>query len=164
MDLSSRLLRLLRPPQLTIELVPSPCWGRNVRMIVSPDQWHQIQKVVFDHAGDTCEVCGWPRDRPPQHSQLHCHEVWNYNDWRAMQRLEGFRSLCRFCHEVKHIGYASTKERYGPAIGHLANVNRWSRRAATQYADACFRTYERRSRRSWSQDLTVLYEWLERTR
>jgi hypothetical protein len=164
MEIFGHLLRTIRPPKLTIELVPKPCWGRNVRTLVSPETWRSIQKAVFDHAGGKCQVCGWPAAPMPYPPRFHCHEIWHYNDWRGVQKLEGFVALCRFCHEVKHIGLARAEGRYAAAIAHLAKVNGWSRKAAFAHADACFDRWEGRSRRAWVQDLAVLCEWLARQR
>jgi hypothetical protein len=86
--------------------------------------------------------------------------VWRYDESSSTQVLDGFLALCRFCHEVKHIGLAKVHGRYGAALVHLARVNKWSTRAATKYVDTCFKTYERRSRRAWKQDLTALERWL----
>jgi hypothetical protein len=144
-----------RSPRLTIELVPTPCWGKSVRARVSPHEWRRIQQVVFDRAGGKCQLCGWQRG-------LHCHEVWRYDESAGVQALEGFLALCRFCHEVKHIGLASVHGRYHQALAHLARVNRWSKSWAAEYANRCFETHERRSRREWSQDLTALKAWLGR--
>jgi hypothetical protein len=164
MDLLGNLRRVLGlgPPRLTIELVPKPCWGRNVRALVSPEVWRGIQGVVFRDGAGRCQVCGWPAAPIAYRPQFECHETWRYDDWRGVQTLEGFVALCRFCHEVKHIGLTQSKGRYAAAIAHLATVNGWSRKAARRYADECVDTYERRSRRTWTQDLSVLYEWLER--
>jgi hypothetical protein len=144
-----------RSPRLTIELVPSPCWGKNLRALVSPDEWQGIQETVFGHAAGKCQVCGFQ-------GNLHCHEVWRYNEVSGVQTLVGFLALCRFCHEVKHIGRAKVRGRYHQAIAHLARVNRWSKRAAERYADRCFETYERRSGREWRQDVRAVNAALER--
>jgi hypothetical protein len=129
---------------------------------VSPDRWREIQQTVFDRAGGKCQICGWPGDLPRQRPRFDCHEVWHYDAWKGVQRLDGFVALCRFCHEVKHLGRARSEGRYAQAIAHLAKVNGWSRKAAIRYADASFKTLERRSHRRWTQDLTVLYDWLAR--
>lgn len=164
MDLLGHLRRALGmgPPRLTIELVPEPCWRKNVRALVSPEVWRDIQRAVFHDAAGHCRVCGWPVNPIAGPPRFHCHESWRYDDWRGVQTLEGFVALCRFCHEVKHIGHTQRQGRYAAAIAHLAKVNGWSRTAALRYADACFQTHERRSRKTWTQDLTVLYAWLER--
>lgn len=38
---------------------------------------------------------------------VECHEVWDYDDDRKIQRLERRVALCPACHEVKHAGLAS---------------------------------------------------------
>lgn len=110
----SRWIR--RSPRLTIELVPNPCWEKNVRALVSAREWQRIQKAVFDRAAGICQVCGWQ-------GNLHCHEVWRYDESTGIQTLETFIALCGFCHEVKHIGFANLHGRYRQAIAHLARVN-----------------------------------------
>lgn len=157
MGLFSSLFACPNPPQLTIELVPCTCWYKNVREEVSSDQWRDIRRIVCDGAGNKCQVCGWQASaRHP----LHCHEVWSYHERTSVQRLEGFIALCDFCHEVKHIGLARTKGRGRAAIAHLARVNGWSWRRATDYVNRCFDEYDARSQREWRQDLTILDEWL----
>jgi 5-methylcytosine-specific restriction endonuclease McrA len=151
------LLRFRQSPRLTIELVPSPCWGKTVRALLSPHEWRTIQETVFESAAGKCQVCGWQ-------GGLRCHTVWRYDERQGSQALEGFLALCRFCHEVKHIGLTELHGRYPQAIAHLASVNRWSKRAAAQYADGCFETHDRRSRREWTQNLTALKSWLGRDR
>jgi hypothetical protein len=147
---------------LTIELVPKPCWGKNARALVSPEAWREIQRAVLAEAAGRCRVCGWPAGPVSYRPHFECHEIWRYDDWRGVQTLEGFVAVCRFCHEVKHIGLTQSKGRYAAAIAHLAKVNGWSKDEARRYADDCFAAYERRSRRAWTQDLTVLYAWLRR--
>ena len=116
--------------------------------MVSPERWRDIQQAVFAIARYQCEICGW------RGGHLHCHEVWSYNDRTGVQRLAGFLALCRFCHEVKHIGLAKVDGRYAPALAHLARVNRWSRAVAVEYVDACFEQFERRSEKEWRLDVT----------
>lgn len=153
--LSLRSLFGVGPPRLTIELVPSSCWRKNVRASVSPADWQRIRHVVLTRARGKCQVCRWE-------GRLHCHEVWRYQDAEGVQVLDGFVALCRFCHEVKHIGFATVSGRDRAALAHLAKVNGWSRAAAMRYTEQCFDLYERRSRRVWTQDLTALNAWLER--
>lgn len=157
MGLVSALSTFLRPPRLTIELVPQPCWYKNVRAVVSPDQWRAIQRAVFDKASNRCQICGW---HASARHRLHCHEVWSYHAWTGVQKLEGFLALCDFCHEAKHIGLARINGRYGAALAHLARINGWSRSTAADYARSCFKEFDDRSRRRWRQDVTLLDDWL----
>jgi hypothetical protein len=147
---------LLRP-RLTIELVPRPCWHANVRAIVTPDQWNAIRHAVFERAAYRCEICGW---RATARHPLHCHETWSYQGWRGVQKLEGFLALCRFCHEAKHLGLARTNGREHAALAYLARINGWSAGTAARYAAKCFKEFERRSRRTWRQDVSRLNEWV----
>jgi hypothetical protein len=93
MGLVRSLFTFLRRPRLTIELVPRPCWFKNVRAVVSPDQWDTIRRSVFAGAANKCQICGW---RASAHRPLHCHEVWRYHGWTGVQKLEGFLALCNY--------------------------------------------------------------------
>ncbi len=136
--------------RLTVELVPRTCWFKNVRSEVTPAQWEKLRKQTLEKAGYRCEVCG-------AGGRLQCHEVWEYDDERHVQRLAGLVALCSRCHEVKHIGLAGVWGRGERAMGHLARVNGWSREDAELYVEAVFETWHRRSRHDWILDIG----WLE---
>ncbi len=44
-------------PKLTIELVPSTSWYKNMRSI-SPKSWDLIRSSIYKRAKYRCEVCG----------------------------------------------------------------------------------------------------------
>ena len=58
---------------MTIELVPSTCWGRNVRSAVSRKTWDGIRRSIYMEYDTACGVCG------KRQVKLHCHEVWDYD-------------------------------------------------------------------------------------
>ena len=45
-------------PRLTIELVPSTCFCKNVRSQVDPARGDRIRMAVYAAAGSKCEICG----------------------------------------------------------------------------------------------------------
>jgi 5-methylcytosine-specific restriction endonuclease McrA len=141
-----------RQPPLTIELVPLTCWQTNVRSAVPPKVWDQLRRRVYADASNRCEVCGGRGSRPA----LHCHEVWEYDDERHVQRLARMVALCPPCHAVKHIarsmgfGYGSN------ALEQLAKVNHWTREQARSYAMAAFEQWRERSTHEWALDLDGL--------
>jgi hypothetical protein len=139
-------------PRLTIELVPSTCWFTNVRDRVSRRDWDRIRLQAYERAGRRCEACG---GRGSQHP-VECHEVWDYDETTAVQRLLRLIALCPACHEVKHMGLAGIKGRGEIAAAHLAEVNGWTAQVTAGYIDAAFATWKRRSSRTWSLDLSVL--------
>lgn len=140
-------------PRLTIELVPQTCWFSNVRSNVSEAVWGRLKRATFAAAAYHCEVCGGQG----RHWPVECHEVWDYDDERHIQRLVRLIALCPPCHEVKHIGFASVRGVFERAAAHLAAVNRWPLDHALTYVDASFAIWEERSEYDWELDIS----WLE---
>jgi hypothetical protein len=138
--------------RLTIELVPSTCWWSNVRSHVAASDWERLRRSTAQAAGNRCEVCGGRGRRHP----VECHEVWEYDDTRMVQRLVRLIALCPSCHEVKHLGLAGMRGRRGPALAHLGRVNGWSAADTEAYAEAVFEQWATRSRHDWILDCTVL--------
>ncbi len=135
---------------LTVELVPSTAWRKNLRSMLSSSQWDSIRRAAYVRAGRRCTACGRP-------GRLEAHEVWEYDDDAHIQRLVDVVALCHDCHMVKHLGYASTQGKASRAIAHLARVNGWSLEDAKLYLEAQFELWARRSRHQWQLDLS----WLE---
>jgi hypothetical protein len=139
-------------PRLTIELVPQTCWFSNVRDQVSGEDWDRIRRQVYKRSGQCCEVCGGRGSKHP----VECHEVWEYDETTAVQRLVRMVALCPACHEVKHMGLAGIKGRGEIAAAHLAEVNGWTPHLTAQYIDQAFAVWEGRSDRTWSLDVSAL--------
>ncbi len=140
--------------RLTIELVPSTCWYKNIRAVVSRDEWDVIRRKTYKEAGGKCSVC---------HSKvkLYCHEVWCYDDVRYIQRLVGFIALCNLCHMVKHLGYAGVlamqgKLKYDSLIGHFTRVNECSVEEFEQHRQTAFDVWEKRSEHEWITEMSLL--------
>ncbi len=138
--------------RLTIELVPTTCWYSNVRSNVSPTTWDSLQDVVFKEVGHRCEICSGRGDKHP----VECHEIWQYDDHKLIQRLERLISLCPKCHQVKHIGLALKTGETKAVIAWLAHVNQIAPAQALAYAQHAFKIQEIRSRFDWKLDLQVL--------
>ena len=145
-----RRLRSEANIKLTIELVPDSSWYNNVRALVSPEEWDRLRRTVYRQAKHRCEICGGVGPRHP----VECHEVWRYED--GIQRLVRMIALCPACHEVKHIGFASTQGRGDIALAHLAEVNGWSVDRAVVYLYRQADVWEERSRVTWELDVTAL--------
>jgi hypothetical protein len=140
---------------LTIELVPKTSWFKNVRSNVSREEWERLRRVTFARAGHRCEVCGGRGARWP----VECHEIFDYDDERRVQRLASLIALCPPCHEVKHIGLAGLRGKGNAAKAHLAKVNGWSVEDAELYIEVCFEVWHRRSLHPWALDLSHLKEF-----
>lgn len=139
-----------------MEIVPSTCWWSNVRSHVAPAVWERLRRTTAEAAGNRCEICGGRGWRHP----VECHEVWDCDDVRRVQRLVRLIALCPACHEVKRLGLAAKRGPQHAALAHLAEVNGWTEADAEAYAEAyaevVFEQWAGRSRHDWSLDCTVL--------
>lgn len=140
---------------LTVELVPSTSWFSNLRSELSKEDWDRLRRLVYERAGRRCEICG---QRGQQHP-VECHEVWEYDDKRRVQRLAGLVALCPACHEAKHMGYASSVGRGPQARSHLARVNGWDMESVELYLEVQFEQWSRRSQHDWKLDLSWLKQF-----
>lgn len=140
--------------RLTIELVPTTCWYSNVRSNVSGATWDRLQAEVFKAAGYCCEICAARGETHP----VECHEVWQYDDHKLVQRLDRMVSLCPRCHEVKHVGHALKEGRGKQVVGWLASVNGIQPAQALAYVQHAFKIHEVRSMFEWNLDLRVLQD------
>lgn len=138
--------------RLTIELVPRTCWYSNVRSNVSENEWAMLRRTTAAQANYRCEICGGRGDR----WAVECHERWEYDDARHVQKLLGLIALCPACHEVKHIGLAGVKGRGEIAVKHLAKVNGWTIEQADAYVGECFDVWKKRSEYNWDLDMSYL--------
>lgn len=138
--------------KLTIELVPRTAWGSNVSTLLKRSQWDKVRRAVYAQAQHRCEICGGKGSRHP----VECHERWEYDDTRLIQRLVGMIALCPQCHSVKHIGRALSLGFFGDAVAHLARVNGWKLKKAERYAFEQLRVWKERSRSEWILDMDHL--------
>ena len=139
-------------PLLTIELVPETCWFSNVRSEISQRDWDRIRRRQLRLANFNCEICS-------SKTQLECHEVWRYDDARLTQTLLRMITLCKNCHEVKHLGRATAVGRNSQAKSHLARVNQWSAGETETYVLDAFEVWRHRSSKPWSLDISVLRDY-----
>lgn len=138
---------------LTPDLVPATSWYKNLRN-KDPKAWEKIRKASYAKAGHQCEICG-------AKGMLHCHEQWEYETETGIQKLIGLISLCPDCHEVKHIGLAELKGRYGNAIQHMMKVNKIGKRTAEDIVSNAFVVWKTLSKIQWELDLRILDKWDE---
>jgi len=90
---------------------------------------NRIRKKIIEKAEGNCELCG-------SQKILNCHEVWQFSEHNATQRLVGFIALCQMCHLVKHQTYNDLGGiPWEDALRHVAEVNNWSILKARKYID-----------------------------
>lgn len=137
--------------KLEIELVPSSCWYSNLRNKVSQADWDMLRRRSYKEAGYRCCVC-------VRVAKLFCHEVWEYDDIKFVQKLVGFTALCEACHNVKHLGYAGILAGQGKLdmeglIKHFMWVNQCSRAEFDEHERLAWELWEKRSEHEWKIDL-----------
>lgn len=135
---------------LTIELVPKSCWFSNLRDHLTDDQWREVKLTTFKKADNRCEVCNGVGEKWP----VECHEVWEYDDIRKVQKLVRTIALCPSCHQVKHIGMAMVTGHYDLARSHFAAINKLTMRQVDRYIDKAFNLFDERSEYSWTLDIS----------
>lgn len=123
--------------RLALELVPLKMWGKNVRAVISRENWDALRwgfyatttkpeytKIRFDDKFwkpyVECRICGVKGEN------LELHEQWKYDDKHLIQRLAGLIPVCQDCPLSMHLGRASTLGLYDKARQHLVKVNQWT--------------------------------------
>jgi len=154
---ASRRIGRPRPPggkplKLCPELVPKPLWGVSAfRLLKRGAAWKRIRADTLATAGDGCAICGaTPQPAPAPTVRLYCHEVWHYDDRKALATLTGFQMLCTGCNAVAHMGRAAMVGYLDEALAHLARVNRISEAVARTIFDRAMETWRERNRKAWS--------------
>ena len=137
--------------KLKIELVPKPLWYNNLRNRMERKDWDRIRKQTYADFGYKCGICG-------EEGRLNCHEIWEYNDTKYVQKLLGFIALCDLCHHIKHIGLAGIlAERgeldYEKVVEHFKKVNNCGRNTFAKHKRETFTQWEERSSHKWQVDL-----------
>lgn len=141
--------------KLTIELIPSTAWFKNLRNHVGRTKWDKIRKKCYAEANHRCEICGGKGKKWP----VECHERWKFVDNKII--LEGFIALCPSCHEVKHIGLANVRGRFDIARNHFMKVNNISQVDADEYIAEAFEVFSERSQQDWELCLDTIDDYLK---
>ena len=140
--------------QLSIELVPSTSFYNNLRSTLPKSQWDILRRASYRGADYVCEICGGKGERHP----VECHEIWEYNDKRHIQKLIGLISLCPKCHACKHIGLSQIRGLEEECIEHLMLINGINKHQAKNMILDAFEKWAKRSQHIWKIDLSWLKE------
>ena len=137
--------------KLTIELVPSTVWYKSLYRLLSREIWDRTRNEIIMNNGRKCRVCG------ETEGKMNLHEIWEYDDVKHVQKLEGFILLCEMCHHVKHIGLAGILANrggldYDEVIDHFCKVNDCTKREFEQHKTEAFDVWNKRSEYEWKQD------------
>lgn len=148
--------KISKKVKLEIELIPTTCHYSNVRTTLKPKLWDKIRFIVYEKAGNKCEICGETGLEQGYKHRVECHEIWKYDDKRKIQKLVGLISLCPVCHQVKHIGRAFAIKKQETAINKLMTINNWTEEETKAIIAEAFEVNKERSKHQWKMDITLL--------
>ena len=138
--------------KLEIELVPETAWYSNLRKRISKREWDKIRKQCYADANHKCAICG-------AGGRLNCHEIWEYDDKKHVQKLKGFIALCDDCHMIKHIGFAEIQASKGlldmdKLVEHFMKVNGVDKKTFYRHREEAFKVWKERSQHEWTTDFS----------
>lgn len=142
--------------KLTVELVPQTAMYKNIRSVMTGDQWHRLSRDTYKKARYRCEICGCKGDRWP----VECHEVWHYDDKNHTQTLVRLIALCPPCHGVKHFGHSQLKGNGDQAFLHFRQINGLSAKEAKRYLYQAFAKWRERSQHRWTLEVSLVHQLL----
>ena len=150
----------LKPPTLQVELVPFKAWERNVRTKCPPKTWDRIRRSAYRRAGYRCSICGESGKDQGREWPVECHELWEYDDKKHIQRLAGVTAICPACHGCKHYGLSQLRGLEDECIKHLMKVNKMPLEAVMAMVHDAFEVWHKRSQYEWELDI----KWLEQAK
>lgn len=156
---------------IVLELIPASMWGKNVRAIISRDNWAALRwsfgatrqppsflEADIPHpdyqAGIECHICGAREDN------LELHEQWEYDDENLVQKLTGMISICENCHLAIHMGCANKLGLADKAREHMAKVNNWSSSQVNAHVREAFERWMVRSDKEYKLDVSWLTQFV----
>lgn len=86
--------------KIKMQLIPRPCYGRNLRSVLEEEDWVQISRAVRSDC--TCAIC---KRKFSSISKLEAHEEWVFK--KGKQTLKRILPLCKKCHRAIHIGHTA---------------------------------------------------------
>jgi len=141
--------------RLSVELIPQTTWGDNLRSLLTHEQWNVLRRAVYARADYICEICS------SKSIQVHCHEVWSYDDNTHTQRLIGLRCLCWECHAATHM-HSETGGSFYEDLEHYARINGVTVQDARNTVLEAYKQFRERSNHEWTLDTNWLNDYLQR--
>ena len=139
--------------KLKIDLIPESSWCKNLRNHIGQTKWNKIGIESCERVKGLCEICGATETR-----RLDCHEIFEYDEETKIQKLTGFMSLCRKCHQVIHFENTRLRATEGnfelePFIEHFMKVNNCDRKTFDEHRTKALDIWRKRNKVEWSVDL-----------
>ena len=163
----------MKPLKLIPELIPEPLWGVSANKLMRPISWKRISDREKSAAGFRCAICrAGGIVAPPEtyrDKRLYCHEVWQYDEGKAIATVIELRVLCAGCNAVTHLGRTrlAGEQYFLQALEHLVRVNGITLTELKITVERAFTDWKRRSAIIWreiavSPPLLKKYPELER--
>jgi hypothetical protein len=128
--------------KLGIESVPISAWGRSLANLLPRREWDDLRMQCYREANYKCEICGNTT------LDLEAHEVWRFDDKRAIMALAYIQCLCKLCHGVKHYGRSKVVDgkRYAKIlIEHWCSINDKTQADFAQHEAEVFKLNKKRA-------------------
>lgn len=176
-------------PRLGIGLIPQAAWGRNLRAVVSGQEWARLRwefgaalerpsgtggydcgRSCRGHDFLVCEIC------EGKFGGLHLHELWDFNHNTRVQKLIGLKAICEDCHNVVHFGRAEIVGLADRSVEHLKGINGWTDSQVSAHVNEAKALWLKQSWVRYELDFDWLFEknlvsrkkvhlsWLDRPR
>lgn len=140
--------------KLSINLIPQSSWCSNLRSLLTKKEWEMCKSYSKSKNNNKCEICNGQGKK----WKTECHEEWEFDEVKNIQKLTKITALCPSCHEVKHIGLANANNRFNEAFNHFLKINEVSNKEGWLYIQKSFQDWERRSNLDWELDCSYLLE------
>ena len=127
-------------------LVPKSSWYKSLANLLDRETWNRIRERELRRAGYKCEICGYSG------KGLHCHEMWEYDDKKKVQKLVGYKILCERCHLAHHLGFATVSGRLEETVEWISEITGMKESEVWKLVDKAFKEWEERSKYTWKID------------
>ena len=147
--------------KLEIELIPKTSFFKNVRALVSKEEWNFIKNQVYKRADFKCEICKAKGQSQGFSHSVECHEIWTYNEETLIQNLEGLIALCPLCHKVKHSGLTMKTDGIDLILDHLKLINQMNEKDAYSFLIDAFALWKHRNNFQWKLNTNYINKYLK---
>ena len=138
---------------LGFELLPDPCHGQNLRVLLTRKDWEKLRQLTFRRNNFSCQFC----KEQFFNKGLHCHESWKFDDNIFQQKLKGLVSLCGPCHGLIHMDFNKRDpEILKKSLISYAKRIKYSYEEIKEYFDRQLELKEYRDRFEWTLDISLL--------
>ena len=155
-------------PELHIQMVPAPLWGRNLRVLMGKNApWRHLREALIAKDGLSCSSCGKVVELP---RQLHAHEDWRYLERSepAVAWLQRVSMICWHCHALEHPGVINaliaegtlTERAREDNAAHVREVKGLTKRQHDARLRAAQKDFDRRNQRDWYIDYGPFQPWV----